>query len=41
MLAIFNEIKNGKTNLNDMILVTKNDILCYTEIFENGEKITQ
>ena len=38
MLAIFNEIKNGKTNLNDMILVTKNDILCDTEIFENGEK---
>ncbi len=38
MLAILNEIKNGKTNLNDMILVTKNDILYDTEIFENGEK---
>ena len=38
MLAIFNEVKNGKANLNDMIFVTKNDILYDTEIFENGEK---
>ena len=38
MLAILNEIKNGKANLNDMVLVTKNDILYDTEVFENGEK---
>ena len=38
MLAIFNEVKNGKANLNDMIFVTQNDILYDTEIFENGEK---
>lgn len=38
MLAIFEEVKSGKVNLNDTILVTKNDILDDTEIFENGEK---
>ena len=37
MLAIFEEVKSGKVNLNDTILVTKNDILDDTEIFENGE----
>ena len=37
MLAIFEEIKNKKVNLNDTIFVTKNDILDDTEIFENGE----
>lgn len=37
MLAIFEEVKSGKVNLNDTILVTKNDILNDTEIFENGE----
>lgn len=38
MLAIFEEVKNKNINLNDTILVTKNDILDDTEIFENGEK---
>lgn len=37
MLAIFEEVKSGKVNLNDTILVTKNDILDDTEVFENGE----
>ena len=37
MLAIFEEAKSGKVNLNDTILVTKNDILDDTGIFENGE----
>lgn len=37
MLAIFEEIKNKKVNLNDTIFVTKNDIWDDTEIFENGE----
>ena len=37
MLAIFEEVKSGKVNLNDTILVTQNDILDDTEIFENGE----
>ena len=37
ILAIFEEVKSGKVNLNDTILVTKNDILDDTEIFENGE----
>lgn len=37
MLAIFEEVKSGKVNLNDTILVTKNDILDDKEVFENGE----
>lgn len=37
MLAIFEEVKSEKVNLNDTILVTQNDILDDTEIFENGE----
>lgn len=36
MLAIFEEIKNKKVNLNDTIFVAKNNILDDTEIFENG-----
>lgn len=37
MLAIFEEVKSGKVNLNDTILVTKNDILDDKEMFENCE----
>lgn len=37
MLAIFEEVKSGKVNLNDTVLVTKNDILDDKEVFENGE----
>lgn len=37
MLAIFEEVKSGKVNLNDTILVTKNDILDDKEVFENCE----
>lgn len=38
MLAILDDVKNKNINLNDMILVTEDDILNDTEIFENGEK---
>lgn len=38
MLAILDNVKNKNINLNDMILVTEDDILNDTEIFENGEK---
>ena len=37
MLAIFDEAKNKNVNLDDVIFITKNDILDDTEIFENGE----
>lgn len=38
MLAILDDVKNKNINLNDMILVTEDDILNDTEIFENCEK---
>lgn len=38
MLAILNDVMNKNINLNDTILVKKNDILDDTEVFENGEK---
>lgn len=38
MLAILDDVKNKNINLNNTILVTKDDILNDTEIFENGEE---
>lgn len=38
MLAILDDVKNKNINLNNTILVTKDDIFNDTEIFENGEE---
>lgn len=38
MLAILEEVKNKKVKLNHKILVSKNEILDDTEVFENGDR---
>ena len=36
MLAVLEEVKKGNYSLDNEILVKENDILCDTEVFENG-----